>query len=87
MLNFVRLNAIEDPRHFIDFILQCCTISVSILLILQKPLRVDRGHAAAAGGGDRLAVNVILDVAAGEDAGDVGLTALVGEDVAGGIEI
>jgi hypothetical protein len=51
-------------------------------LILQKSLRVDRRHAAAAGGGDRLAVDVILHVAAGEDAGNVGLGAIVGEDCA-----
>ena len=47
---------------------------------LQKSLRIDRRHAAAAGGGDRLAVDVILHVAAGEDGGDVGLAAFVGED-------
>ena len=33
-------------------------------------------------GGDRLAVDVILDVAAGEDAGDVRLGAVVGDQVA-----
>ena len=36
-------------------------------------LGVERRHAARAGGGDRLAVDVVLDVAGREDAGDVRL--------------
>ena len=56
-------------------------------LILQKPLRIDRRHATTASSGDRLAVNVILHVAAGKDAGDVGLTAIVSKDVTRRIEI
>src|SRR6185369_8991450 len=48
---------------------------------------VERGHAAGAGGGDRLAVDVILDVAAGEDARDVGLRAVVRDDVTVAIEL
>ena len=39
----------------------------------EKTLRVQRGHAARAGGGDRLPVGVVLDVTGGEHAGDVGL--------------
>ena len=39
---------------------------------LEPALGVDGGHAAGAGGGDGLAVDVVLDVAAGEDAVDVG---------------
>ena len=35
---------------------------------LEPALGVDRGHAARAGGGDGLAVGVVLDVAAGEHA-------------------
>src|SRR4051812_7184362 len=33
-------------------------------------LGIDRGHAAGSGCGDGLAIHVVLDVAAGEDAGD-----------------
>src|ERR1044071_3903005 len=40
-------------------------------LVRQPALAVERGHAAGAGGGDGLAVNVIDGVAAGEDALDV----------------
>ena len=36
-------------------------------LSLQIALGVDGGHAAGAGGGDGLAVDVVLDVATGED--------------------
>src|SRR5262245_1183283 len=39
---------------------------------LQPALDVDGGHAPRAGGRDGLAVDVVLDVAAGEDAFDVG---------------
>ena len=45
-------------------------------------LGVDRRHAAGAGGGNRLTVDVILDVARGEDARDVGARAVVRQDVA-----
>ena len=38
----------------------------------EPALGVDGRHAARAGGGDGLAVDVVLDVAAGEDAFDVG---------------
>ena len=54
---------------------------------LEPLLAVHRRHAAAAGGGDRLAVDVILDVAAGEDAEDVRLGAIVSKYVAGRVEI
>ena len=37
----------------------------------QKALHLNRGHAAGAGGGDGLAVDVVLGVAAGKDALDV----------------
>ena len=40
--------------------------------VRQKSLGVDGRHAARAGGGDGLAVDVIGDVAAGEDARDLG---------------
>ena len=38
----------------------------------EESLGFQRGHAAHAGGGDRLAVDVVGDVAGGEDAGDRG---------------
>jgi hypothetical protein len=56
-------------------------------LALQKPLRIDRRHATCSRRCDRLAVDVILHVAAGEDAGDVGLGAVVREDVTRRVEI
>src|SRR6187551_3348745 len=39
----------------------------------EEALGVERAHAAGPGGCDRLAIRVILDVADGEYAGDVGL--------------
>src|SRR5439155_4165760 len=39
------------------------------LRALQVALGLERGHAAGAGGGHRLAVDVILDVSGGEDTG------------------
>ena len=52
-------------------------------LELQPAFRVDRRHAARSRGGDCLAVHVILDVPAGEDALDVRGRAIVGDQVAG----
>ena len=53
------------------------------LICLEPALGVDGGHAARAGGGDRLAVGVVLHVAAGEDAVDVGVRrAGLGDEVA-----
>src|SRR5690606_18492613 len=54
---------------------------------LQEPLRVERRHATAGGAGDRLPVDVVLDVAGGEYAGHAGggrvaRLAGVGDDVA-----
>ena len=40
--------------------------------VAQVPLGVEGAHAAGAGGGDRLAVGVVDDVADGEDAAEVG---------------
>ncbi len=51
-------------------------------------LRFQRGHAAGAGGGHGLAVDLVLHVAAGEDAFDAGLGgAWDGLDVADLVEI
>jgi len=36
----------------------------------EKPLRLERRHAAGAGGGDRLAIAAVLHIAAGKEAGD-----------------
>src|SRR6056297_3515606 len=47
----------------------------SVPLGFEPALRVDRGGAAGTGGGDGLAVDVVLHVAAGEDAVDVGTAA------------
>ena len=47
-----------------------------VALLAQPPLRVERGRAPGAGGGDGLAVDVVLDVAGGEDARDVRLRRL-----------
>jgi len=52
------------------------------VVALQKSLGIDRRHAPAAGGGNRLAVNEILHVAAGENTRNVGLGAVMGNDVA-----
>src|SRR5687767_7077676 len=54
---------------------------------LQVPLGVDGGHAAGAGGGDGLAVDVVLDVAAREDARHARLGAVVGDEVAVGVHL
>ena len=50
-------------------------------------LDFEGGHAAGARGGDGLAVAAVLDVAAGEDAGNPGEDVVVGFDVAVLIEI
>src|SRR3954451_6001063 len=53
------------------------------LFVAQVALGVEGAHAAGAGGGDRLAVGVVDDVADGEDAAQVGAgRAKLGEDVA-----
>ena len=53
-----------------------------IVPAFQKSLGVDRSHAAGARRGDRLAVDVILHIAASKHAGNIGLGAVVGENVA-----
>src|SRR5690606_916172 len=60
---------------------------IFLLRILQPPLSVQRGHAARTGAGDGLAIDVILYVAGGEDAGHGGHgchagQAALGDDVA-----
>jgi hypothetical protein len=54
----------------------------SMMLALQKPLGIDRRHAAATRRGDRLSVNKVLHIAAGENAMNVGFGAVMSEDVA-----
>src|SRR5262245_40929599 len=51
-----------------------------VRLCLQPALGVDRGHATAASGGDRLTVHRIVHVASGEHALDAGLLAARGHD-------
>src|SRR5665213_3205132 len=53
-----------------------------VFLFLEPALGFDGGHAPRAGGGDRLAVEVVLDVSAGEYPLDVGAGAVEGADVA-----
>src|SRR5262249_350504 len=54
----------------------------------QPALGIDRGHATAAGGGDRLPVHLVLHVATREYAVDAGVGALaLGRDVAARVEI
>ena len=54
----------------------------------EEPFGVERRGAAGAGRGDRLAVGVVDEVAAGEDAGDVGAGgAALDEHVALGVEL
>src|SRR5580704_486578 len=50
----------------------CAICSRSLAPLLEPALGVDGGHAAGPGRGDRLAVVVVLHVAAGEDAVDAG---------------
>ena len=50
--------------------------------LAQIPLSFDRGAAAGAGGRDGLAIDMVGDVACGEDAGNVGARAAVKLDAA-----
>src|SRR5207249_3179667 len=68
----LKRNRAPDPKPGLEDWRAQCGRPLPVLR-LEEPLRVDRGHAARAGGGHRLAVARVLDVAAGEDAGDVGL--------------
>src|SRR5712692_4981941 len=54
---------------------------------LKPPLGINCRHTTRPGGGDRLPVDVILDVARPEDAFDVGPCPVMGEDVAGLVHI
>ena len=56
-------------------------------LALQKPLRVDGRHAARAGGGDGLAVNVVLDIPAGEGSIHARGGSVFGDDIAPFVEL
>ena len=53
-----------------------------MMLTRQKPLGIDRRHAAGTRRGDRLSVNEVLHIAAGENARNVGFGAVMSEDVA-----
>lgn len=41
--------------------------------LVQEPLRIQRCHAAKAGGGDGLAIHLVGHITCGEHAGDAGL--------------
>ncbi len=54
----------------------------------EEALRVECGLAAAGGGGDRLAVSAVDQVAGGENPIDIGMGALAaGQDIAAGVEV
>jgi len=55
--------------------------------VVNEVFGVQRSHAAGAGRRDRLAVDVILNVPAREDAGDAGLRTIVGDDLTVPIEL
>ena len=56
-----------------------------VLLCREKSLRIDGGHTTRTGGGDRLAVNMILHIAARKHARDIGLSAVMSQDISEGI--
>src|SRR5262245_9211160 len=58
-----------------------------VVKTLQITLGIERGHTARAGGGDRLAVDVILHVASRKHAGHARLRAVLRLDVAVGVQI
>ena len=63
-----------DGHHFVGFWtlrVSGRTAYFSAAVFFEEFFYFEGGHAAGAGGGDGLAVAAVLDVAAGEDAGDV----------------
>ena len=52
-----------------------------VLLCAEISLRIDGCHTTRAGGGDRLAVNMILNIAARKHARNIGLRAVMSQDV------
>jgi hypothetical protein len=50
-------------------------------MAFQKSFRIDCRHAACASGGDRLAIDVILHIAASKNARNVRLGTIVRQDV------
>ncbi len=56
-------------------------------VLFEEFFGLEGGHAAGAGGGDGLSVAAVLDVAAGEDAGDTGQNVVLGLDVAVIVEV
>jgi hypothetical protein len=54
-------------------------------LAFKKSFRIDGSHTACAGGGNRLAINVILDIAASKHSRHIGFGAVVRHDVTRGI--
>ena len=52
-----------------------------VLLCREKPLRIDGGHTTRAGGGYRLAVNMILHIAARKHARNIGMSAVMSQNI------
>jgi hypothetical protein len=52
-----------------------------ILFCAEKSLRIDGCHTTGAGGGNGLAVNMILHIAARKHARDIGLSAVMSQDI------
>ena len=52
-----------------------------VLLCREKSLGVYGGHTTRTGGGDRLAVNMILNIAAGKHARNIGVGAVMRQDI------
>ena len=52
-----------------------------VLLCREKSLGIDRGHTTRAGGGDRLAIDMNLHIAARKHAGNIGVGAVMSQDV------
>ena len=75
--------ALRNHRVLRSFAVEFRLCAAALMcLILQKPLRVDRRHAAGAGRRDCLPIDMILHVAASKDAGNIRFSAVVGFDVA-----
>src|SRR5262249_7859246 len=72
---FLVSNLVQDPK------------TNSVGLAFEESFGVNGGHAARSGGGDCLAVDVILYIAASEDPRHIGLRTILRQDVNRGISI
>jgi hypothetical protein len=62
-------------------------VPLTFLVRFQKLLGINGGHASGTCGGDGLAVNVVLHIACCKYAFDVGLAAVVGNQISGFIHV